>query len=1375
MVDAGTGALVPVKFGPNQIVNIPAQTAIQIVGGGGGEYLSSIGVGETPETADIVLEGMLEAIGLPGDFVSAAIAKPSGAKKVKTEPEGEFYVPDEDIQDEFSAQPDEVLGLPAPEQQLALPAPEGLPDRPFIAGQEGIRQQTQEEATQVAAEEQRKIDLGIKDVPRLSEKTIQKLRDARVKRQAKEAKVEEREEAKQIKTEQKEQAAEKRDTLFNFIAKTGGIKKDEAGDLEASLGGVNPLIPGKGKMVREKGKSLDYVREAAVEEGFLPEDATVDDLLTAVETEARGGEVRRPEAVIEPTQQDYINDLHMEADKMGISTEGKTPEALLTEMESQVQQQVEEEDPMLAVERMEAPQEVEEEIPDIPFDAPVTTKAKEVPTIPTEKEAPAENIQDFGEKLIGARKDVWQTYEKSLTEELPSDLTKITVSKYFPEPDYDKAIAAGVDVNILAAIKAIRDSVPSKPRKGYKLERWADGVRTGRNIANGLSKGILKLDDIRFSELIGQPSIVLYQELGYPAFTKAKGYKIKEGQFSSFAFGERQKPTTKWSVRKGSEFGTQFDTREKALEYLKNKLIDKPNEKKKTKLDIYQMTSTGDIVIGKKVGSGKYIDLKTKFKSAKEAREYLAENYDILIKTLEEKRTIQPMRRGVDEPRKGVDYRKGENALPDMFQNEFGFRGVQFGNYVEQKKRIKDLNNAYDGLLDMAALLNIPSETISLDGKLGLAFGARGKGGKGAFSAHYEPDSKVINLTKRAGAGSLGHEWFHSLDNYFGVKAGGDMLTKKPSLRKVNRDGSPVTKFPVRPELVEKFKGVMDAIRKTGIVKRSKELDKRRTKDYFSTDVELAARAFESYLIHKAAQKNESSDYLANILPEKVWETKDPGTYPYLNEKEIVEVAPAFDELFAEMKVKKGESGRGTLYSGVDPSLISNLFGTKEERAEFYGGLKKVPSGLKSLGKNVGGIAGTGFLSIDDALRIRAKIYKMPTITKIADMLYGGTQDTYGEAVRTRQTINHNKIERILKPIRKSKKMLDETIRLIQNPKDIKIGRSHADNAAVGIARLLKAERQYMVDAGVEVGEIEGYFPRVYDLVKILQNEDAFLRAAKKAYRDTYPDMTSAEISEKAQGWLDNVKLNNAGVSVDGNDFQTRAGIPKPNSLKERTLSKKADKIMKQFLLQDPQEVLTQHFIQSAKRAEFERRFNPEDWKALKADMVKEADASGKDGAHDAIRKTVADIMAATGNNVGNLPQGASDALAWIKMFGAMGMLPHAVITALPEAVMPALRSGSVKESFAAFTGAYRAIMKDASWQEQKEIAEEIIGVAAQATKDMAAEQRMGGELGTATTNKLMAKFFTATGLHGFTEGMREDKVLYAGFGNRPEGSRGFC
>lgn len=117
--------------------------------------------------------------------------------------------------------------------------------------------------------------------------------------------------------------------------------------------------------------------------------------------------------------------------------------------------------------------------------------------------------------------------------------------------------------------------------------------------------------------------------------------------------------------------------------------------------------------------------------------------------------------------RVGPDYRQGKDATPEMFQETFGFRGVEFGNWVKQGKNGRErqwmLNNAYDSLMDLSKILDIPPKAVALDGGLGLAFGSRGHG---AASAHYEVANRVINLTKTKGYSSLAHEWFHALDHY---------------------------------------------------------------------------------------------------------------------------------------------------------------------------------------------------------------------------------------------------------------------------------------------------------------------------------------------------------------------------------------------------------------------------------------------------------------------------------------------------------------------------------------------------------------------------------------------------------------------------------
>ena len=169
--------------------------------------------------------------------------------------------------------------------------------------------------------------------------------------------------------------------------------------------------------------------------------------------------------------------------------------------------------------------------------------------------------------------------------------------------------------------------------------------------------------------------------------------------------------------------------------------------------------------IGKKVGRV-HVDLQ-RFDDVKAARAYLAENKDALAQQLEKIKEVPAHRRATNTPRVGIDHRDGGDVSAEQFADAFGFRGVQFGNYVEGGRRQGDLNEAYDALMDLAGVIGVPARALSLNGELGLAFGARGTGGKNAALAHYEPGQVVINLTKARGAGSLAHEWWHGLDNYF--------------------------------------------------------------------------------------------------------------------------------------------------------------------------------------------------------------------------------------------------------------------------------------------------------------------------------------------------------------------------------------------------------------------------------------------------------------------------------------------------------------------------------------------------------------------------------------------------------------------------------
>ena len=103
----------------------------------------------------------------------------------------------------------------------------------------------------------------------------------------------------------------------------------------------------------------------------------------------------------------------------------------------------------------------------------------------------------------------------------------------------------------------------------------------------------------------------------------------------------------------------------------------------------------------------------------------------------------------------------------EQLKRTFSLRDVQSGNWVlnDPESAKWHVDRIAEGFADLTDVTGISENLISLNGRLAMAIGARGKGGAKSANAHYEPVERVINITKMKGGGSLGHEWFHAFDN----------------------------------------------------------------------------------------------------------------------------------------------------------------------------------------------------------------------------------------------------------------------------------------------------------------------------------------------------------------------------------------------------------------------------------------------------------------------------------------------------------------------------------------------------------------------------------------------------------------------------------
>jgi hypothetical protein len=554
-------------------------------------------------------------------------------------------------------------------------------------------------------------------------------------------------------------------------------------------------------------------------------------------------------------------------------------------------------------------------------------------------DAKPNKIGDFGEKIGGAKKDVWSGFKDKMDTAKALDITSEPLSKSWPEPDYQALLDNGADSWAVGFMHSARDAVPRKPTKSYKLKAWADGVKILRNFAADIADGTISTEKVKaeMQRLAGFHSpfhwdelltrIELYQAVGHSK--SLADIRISSGEYNMLNGVLYNPAKLIWTVEKKaaatafSNFPQQLaqgDTKQEAIDDFKEKFSKLETAKpasKEVSFDVYSTQGQAGFKVGKKVGRN-FIELAGPFDTVKEAREYKSNNQDALLEKLEKTKEIPRERRDINNPRVGEDMRNGEDVTPEMFSDAFGFRGVEFGNYVEQGKRQSDLNEAYDALMDMAALLGVPPKSISLNGSLGLAFGARGTGGKLAAAAHYERDKIVINLTKKSGSGSLGHEWWHALDNYFSrlAKNPSDMMTDRTDVSLASRESKYIYRDEgVRKEMIDAFGSVMRSIRLTAIKARSSKLDAKRTKEYWTTDVEMSARAFESYLISKLQDNNASNDYLANIVDPDTWAAAEKlgfeldDSYPYPTAGEIPAIRAGFDKFFSVIESKETDKG----------------------------------------------------------------------------------------------------------------------------------------------------------------------------------------------------------------------------------------------------------------------------------------------------------------------------------------------------------------------------------------------------------------------------------------------------------------------------------
>lgn len=386
-------------------------------------------------------------------------------------------------------------------------------------------------------------------------------------------------------------------------------------------------------------------------------------------------------------------------------------------------------------------------------------------------------IKDFGNKIGGAKKELWKSRGLMIDDVL--DMNDIERNQYikkdnvWQKPNYQAMVDSGLSKRIVYFIKTIRDGLPAKPQ-GNTTE-YQDGY-------------INFISDIRDKTMSikSEAEILNYFDNVMKNYTEYKGYcyrplpstygcinnkvfkaaqrnlvsldrEIKKKQFlytndekilAKYSFLKYQNVTwsTDYNNRPCIEIKNGFST---TYIYPQNDYSVEANWKPNT----YFVFDTHHNIILNNISS---------LDEAKQLVLEAEKQIETTSKPSNRKKKFIP-KQLQHIKRVGDNYRNSHNITTDDMLNIFNFFGGEFGNWLNEKDKQQNLNYSYDAFVDLAKALNISNTDITFNNELSIAYGARGNPGA---AAHYEPGRMVINLTKMSGAGSLAHEWGHALDHY---------------------------------------------------------------------------------------------------------------------------------------------------------------------------------------------------------------------------------------------------------------------------------------------------------------------------------------------------------------------------------------------------------------------------------------------------------------------------------------------------------------------------------------------------------------------------------------------------------------------------------
>jgi hypothetical protein len=443
------------------------------------------------------------------------------------------------------------------------------------------------------------------------------------------------------------------------------------------------------------------------------------------------------------------------------------------------------------------------------------------------KSVPLKDTSDVGIEMFGNRRNRGLTLEDIKNASNDTERVAMAVkTKLWERPDYQQLVDSGVEPVFAHIIKQIYDSLSTKP--AYKgdamLYNYVETVEAAKKAIDEFL-----MDKDAMAEMLVAVAVKARQQ----SWMNQTNSMISLGQISADLksnenalnyFADRIFPKNEQDARwgrknsegnaKANSTGNRFYQKTIVDLSMFIDAIKAVEQGFPAKQELWERSYKVQEKDGKfeLVKKGRYSALSTH-----DTREEAVEAARDRVKRQREEAFKEPETPVEKSVRKGREIRANGNVSSQELKDAIGLKAINFGNWMKEnsnaKERQEHVNSAFDAFHDLAEVLGLPVKAMSLDGMLGLAIGAQGKG---KAAAHFIPGYNEINLTRGSGAGSLAHEWAHGLDHYFGVQAG--LATKdQPFASWISRVGKRFNneEVDIRPEIVNAFNTIVETMRRT--------------------------------------------------------------------------------------------------------------------------------------------------------------------------------------------------------------------------------------------------------------------------------------------------------------------------------------------------------------------------------------------------------------------------------------------------------------------------------------------------------------------------------------------------------------------------------